>query len=77
MHVTYKSAREPAIRSMLEAACALAGRKSNLVKVGDHIQIIPDVPGHAGIPVVDVAKAEIPQEGGPAHLTAPEHPHPG
>ena len=75
LHFCYRSDKEPAIRSMIQDACAMAGRTSQLVKSDEPIPL-PDVIEHE-----DILEAELPPAKGleskPALLAVPEHSHPG
>ena len=74
MHFAYRSDKEPAIISMIQEACAMAGRSGVHVKSDDEAE--------AALDDGDSNTGEIQEDAHPrvvdrAHIAVPEHSHPG
>ena len=74
MHFAYRSDKEPAIISMIQEACALAGRKGVLVKSTDDADAVLDA---ADSPTGELKEEDHPKAVDRTHIAVPEHSHPG
>ena len=74
VHFAYRSDKEPAIISMIQDACAMAGRKGVHVKGDDDTPVILEA---GDSQTGELQEDEHPRAVESAHLAVPEHSHPG